>query len=737
MKKQRENRKILPTADLFAQAVALHRAGNLDEAEKIYKKLLASHPKDAKAIALLGALQVQRGNSEEAIELLENAIILNPNEAGVYNNLGIALTNINKYSAAVISFDKAVAINPNYAEAYNNRGVALYNLKQDDEALESCDKAIALSPSYAETYNTRGVVLCHLKRGSDALISCDKAIAINPNFSQAYNTRGIALQHLKRYEEALKSYDKAIAINPNLAEAYNNRGITLYHLKQYSEALKSYDKAIAINPNNPDAYWSKGLLALLLGDYKEGWKLHEWRWKRSSIERDGDEVKIFQKPLWLGKESLTRKTIFIHAEKGLGDTIQFCRYAPMVEALGAKVILYVPTSLINLVSTLKGTLHVITHGSPIPDFDFHCPLMSLPLALGTLLDTIPADVPYLHVTPEKLKLWRDNLGLKVKPRIGLVWSGNPEHKHDNNRSIALKLLTPLLNFDFDFYALQTEIKPEDEMVLEKSRIISFKNNLKDFSDTAALISEMDIVISVDTSVAHLVGALGKNVWILLHAEPDFRWMLNREDSPWYPTARLFRQHDLGDWESVIAKVNAELAAFSSNSDLKKMPSAYKSIPKSVQQIPSADDLFSKAIALHKIGNLDDAQKLYQSLLVSYPERVDVANMLGTICFQQGNFVEGIRLLEKAIIIKPDYVEAYYNLGLALQRLNRDEDALVNYNKVVAIEPNHAEAYNNRGIALYNLRQYSEALASLDKAIEINPNYIEACKNRKLIINHLK
>lgn len=356
-------------------------------------------------------------------------------------------------------------------------------------------------------------------------------------------------------EESIRLLEKAITINPHHAKAYSNRGFALSNLGKYHEALASYDKAIAIDSNHTDAYLNKSLLKLLLEDYQEGWELYEWRKK---TDMGIGLARVPDKPLWLGKESLEGKTILLYTEQGLGDAIQFCRYVPMVEALGAKVILTVPSSLVGLMSTLKGKHLLLGKGTYNFTFDFHCPLLSLPLAFGTTTITIPAKVPYLSANQENLKIWQDRLGTKSKPRIGLVWSGSATHVNDHNRSIPLNMLAPLLQHDFDYYSIQKEIRPGDQEVLAHSKIISHVDNLKNFADTAALISEMDLVISVDTSVTHLAGALGKPVWVLLPFIPDFRWMLEREDSTWYPTARLFRQVQIGDWAGVIAKVATAL-----------------------------------------------------------------------------------------------------------------------------------------------------------------------------------
>jgi hypothetical protein len=297
------------------------------------------------------------------------------------------------------------------------------------------------------------------------------------------------------------------------------------------------------------------MLKLLLGDYEEGWELYEWRWK----DWGRDFVRPFPQPLWLGDAPIAGKTLLIHPEQGLGDFIQCCRYIPMVEAMGAKVLVEVTAPLVPLISTLKGSFSVVRSGQPLPHFDFHCPIMSLPLAFRTTVETIPANVPYLFADPARKALWQQRLGPRTRMRVGLAWSGNPSHKNDLNRSMPFRALAPWLALAVDFHVLQKDIRPEDAAALAQFPNVQVHSaELGDFADTAALADEMDLVISVDTSVAHLAGALGRPLWVLLPFNPDYRWFLDRSDSPWYPSATLFRQPALGDWDSVVAAVEAQL-----------------------------------------------------------------------------------------------------------------------------------------------------------------------------------
>jgi Flp pilus assembly protein TadD len=459
---------------------------------------------------------------------------------------------LGRFEEALKFFTQAGAVQPNNFAVQFNRGKALKELKRYDEALSAYEQALSLKPDFAEAYNNRGNVLKDLKRYDEALVSYGKATVLKPDYANAYNNQGATLVILQRHDEALASYDKALSLHPAYAEAYNNRGTALEHLRRYDEALASYSKAIELKPDFAEARYHKGMLSLLLGNFADGWRLHEWRWQTAQLQ---DFAKNFKQPLWLGDPPIAGKTILLHSEQGLGDTIQFARYVPMVEALGATVILGVPVDLLALFHTLEGHFTLIAEGDALPGFDLHCPLMSLPLAFGTTLDSIPARIPYLAADPQKQRAWQGRLGPKVRPRLGLVWSGNPHHINDRYRSMSLRTLAPLLKEDFEFHSLQKALRAEDWAALaDFPQLHSHSEALHDFTDTAALVAELDGVITIDTSVAHLAGALGKPVWILLPYVADYRWLTQRNDSPWYPTARLFRQNSIGDWSNVIEDV---------------------------------------------------------------------------------------------------------------------------------------------------------------------------------------
>jgi hypothetical protein len=345
-------------------------------------------------------------------------------------------------------------------------------------------------------------------------------------------------------------------VKPDYAEALSNCGMTLRELKRFDEALASYDHALALRPDYAEVHCDKSLLQLLTGDLNSGWQEYEWRWKNKSL---GLLKRDFAQPRWLGGNGIKGKTILLHSDQGFGDTIQFCRYVSLVSARGVRVLLEVQPPLQGLMASFTDVAQVISAKDKLPHFDLHCPLSSLPLAFGTRIESIPANVPYLTAPSESVSSWNFTPASRGNLRIGLAWSGRPEHGNDTNRSIPLRSLLQLLDVKAGFVSLQKDVRPDDATVLKyRSDLVRFGDELKTFSDTAAVISKLDLVISVDTSVAHLAGALAKPVWILLPFVPDWRWLLDREDSPWYPTARLFRQTNPGDWSGVVSRVAVEL-----------------------------------------------------------------------------------------------------------------------------------------------------------------------------------
>jgi tetratricopeptide (TPR) repeat protein len=539
------------------QAVALHRQGDLARAEKIYARILKARRDHFDALHLLGLLKHQSGKAGEAYRLITAALAVNPRSADARTNLGLVLHALKRDADALASFDQALALDSDHVEALNNRGTALLALARPAEALAAFDRLLGLAPRHIEAQVNRANALLDLGRVEEAIAGYDRVLAAHPRHAGAQFNRGNALAHRDRYEEAIAAYDRAIAIVPGYVKAHNNRGTALRALNRQREALASYGKALALDKDFADAHLNEAHALLTLGDLARGFPAYEWRWKIAAL---APHRRSFRQPLWLGAPPIARKTILLHAEQGHGDAIQFVRYAKPLARAGANVVVETSSALKELMAGIDGVARVLARGEPLPPFDLHCPLASLPLALKTELATIPADVPYLAAPANRLAKWRPRLDALDRPRIAVAWSGSAAHANDRNRSIALTRLQPLWSVaGCSFVSIQRDLREDDARALgEAPRFVHVGDELADFADTAAVLALADLVISVDSAVAHLAGAMGRPVWILLPFSPDWRWMLDRDDSPWYPTAKLFRQPAIGDWESVIARVRTEL-----------------------------------------------------------------------------------------------------------------------------------------------------------------------------------
>ncbi|HEY4746591.1 MAG TPA: tetratricopeptide repeat-containing glycosyltransferase family protein, partial [Steroidobacteraceae bacterium] len=399
--------------------------------------------------------------------------------------------------------------------------------------------------------------LAALERHAEALADFEAALAAGPNPIVFYN-RGLALAALGRPAEAVASYDRTLALMASHAGAWSSRGVALQALNRHADAIASFDRAIALEPDFADAHFNKSLALLAMGDYPRGQTEYEWRWKRSGAEHLRHN---FGRPLWRGDDQLQRRTILLHAEQGLGDTIQFARYAPLLARAGANVILETHPELKPLLARLDGVRSVIARGEARPAHDFHCPLGSLPMAFKTELSSVPAEIPYVSADAERVERWRPRLEALGGPRVGLVWAGNAAHANDRNRSVPLALLRALWGADTArVVSLQRDLRAGDAEMLAAAPVLQLGPELADFDDTAAVLAGCDLLITVDTSVAHLAGAMGRPVWLLLPFSCDWRWTAASDRSPWYPSARLYRQPQPGDWESVVARVASDLRA---------------------------------------------------------------------------------------------------------------------------------------------------------------------------------
>jgi len=553
------------------RGLVLRQLQRLDEAVACFERAAQIEPTYTEAHYYLGLTLLSRHSPERALASLSTAVALRPNDADCHFHRALALQQLQLPEDALTSYLRSVSLRPGFAEAHYNLGLVRQQLQRYEEALGSFECALQLAPDLAEAHNSRGLVLLQLRRFQEALASFDRALQLNPRSVEARCNRGVTLQRMNRFDEAEHSYQQALRIEPECAQVHVNLGVLCYERNQPQAAIAHYTQAIQLQPEFASAYLNRAHAHLLAGNFAPGWVDFQWRWKIAEGPLAQD-TRFKADPPWLGDEPIAGKTILLHAEQGIGDTLQFCRYVQQVAARGACVLLEVPASLVTLMRSLSGVHRVLAAGEPLPVSDLHCPLMSLPLALQTTLATIPAPVPYLTCDAHKVRTWHTRLGERHKLRVGLVWSGGfrpgqPEcWTIDAQRNIPPKLLAPLCHEQIEFFSLQKgEAAQAEWAALGASdwpgpQLRDFTHLLTDFAETAALIENLDLMISVDTSTAHLAGALGKPVWILNRFNTCWRWLLDRSDSPWYPSAKIYRQTSPGDWEGVVRRVRQDLLA---------------------------------------------------------------------------------------------------------------------------------------------------------------------------------
>lgn len=540
--------------DILQQAFGAHQAGRLDQAEAGYRAVLQHAPDTWSAITLLATIALQRGQWPQAIAGFRQSLALHAAQPDAQLNLGNALRETGQAELALACYEQSLAIQPSFVAAWVNQGNLLREMRRFTESVKSYQHALELQPDSADIYNNLGITHWEAGQFDAALKAYDAALQRAPDDASIWHNRGHVLRATGRYQDALHSDQHALQLRPGYLEAMLGCGDSLCEMRQYDAGLRYYEHAITLKPDYADAWWAKALTQLQQGDFKNGWENYEWRWQLKSRRAELTRYAGLQR--WNGRESLQGKSILLHAEQGFGDAIQFCRYAIQLMRMGAAVTLEVRPPLLDLMQTLSTEIKVVAQDANEPsEHDFHCPLMSLPLALGTTLQTIPADIPYLHADAAKRQHWLARLGPAERPRIGLVWSGSSTHKGDTARSIPLTQLQQLFTPHIEFHALQPDIRERDQAMLEGKLALHIHTQLlRDFSDTAALISQMDLILTVDTAVAHLAGAMGKAVWVMLPYSADFRWLLERDDSPWYPDMRLFRQARPHDWQQTLLDV---------------------------------------------------------------------------------------------------------------------------------------------------------------------------------------
>jgi tetratricopeptide (TPR) repeat protein len=781
-------------AAFFEAGLRLLQAGQLQGAEQSGRRALAIDPGHADSLHLMGLLSSLANEPALAIEWFAQAIRQNPDVADYFFNLAHALKEQARPDEAIKSFDRGLRLQPAYAEGWFAMGELLQKQKRFDEAIMSYDMALKVKPAYGEAAYASGLLYFETRRYEEALARFTRSVDINPNQSEAFNymvrscwelrrfadamaygikaialapddpqlnkNLGALLQKFERHEEAIGWLDKALALRPDFVAALNDRSISLLALLRIDEAFAAIDRAIAIDPECAICHWNKAVLQLLIGDFA-GWKRREWGRKCNLVNLADRQ---FTQPRWFGEEPIADKTILLHNDEGLGDTIQFVRYVPLVAQRGARVILQVQDALQPLLSGLEGvSLCLPKSAGSLPDFDLHCPLSGLPLAFKTRLETIPAAPCYLSPIPQaRRQEWQSRLGGHDRLRVGLVWSGNPRHGNDHNRSMTSQMISEIIDPRARFYSLQKNQRPEDQATLAaRSDIVDLTEHLVDFVETAALVSCLDLIVTVDTSVAHLAGALGKPTWILLPYSPDCRWLLDRDDSPWYPSVRLFRQDARRDYAPILQRIREELESLiatfrpiqDSNSPAYPRPDTPAALFEAglrllqAGQLQGAEQSGRRALAidpghadsLHLMGLLSLLAKQYAIAIEWFAEAIrrnpNVADYffnLASALKQQGRIDEAIKSLDRALVLQPDYAEGWYGLGELLQQQKRLDEAIMSYDVALKCKPTYREAANASGLLYFETKRYEEALARFTRSLEIEPNqpgafnYISRC-----------
>jgi tetratricopeptide (TPR) repeat protein len=542
---------------------ALSWAGRPAEAVEAYTRSIDLRPGHPSAYVHRGMAYGALGQLEAEAADYQAALALDGRDPGVWKRLGQTLHGQQRWDEALRAFEQALTLGPQTAELWFGRASCLRKLNRAQEALQDFDRALALEPRLIAALLGRSLTLVGMRRPAEALAGLDQALALEPNSVELHTARGNALMDLRRFDDAMAEFDRVLEIAPDYARGWSNRGTVWQDMGQLDKAMADQLKAIALDPNDADARLNMAFCRLLHGDYVQGFREAEIRW---STAQGRARSRNLPQPLWLGETDLTGKTILLYPDQGFGDTLQFCRYAPLVAARGARVMLQAQPALLRLLSGLEGLAHLGDwDGSTTPPYELQCPLASLPVAFGTTLETIPPS-PYLPIPQAQAQAWAQALGPRKARRIGLAWSGNRENKFNVNRIVPQEGLLAAMPPGVELYNLQVEIEPQEEAALERAGVLRPDHHIVDFADTAGLLANLDLVVSVDTSIVHLAGALGLPAWVMLAHAPDWRWGLSGEECAWYSSLRLLRQDKPADWTGALAKLKADLAAWAARAD---------------------------------------------------------------------------------------------------------------------------------------------------------------------------
>lgn len=707
-----------------------HMAGLLHVAEPTYREILREQPQQPDVLFLLGSLALQRGEHARAADLLEQAARLDPVNADACNNYGLALFHLDRLAEAAVQYERALRRRPDFPEALSNLGLCRYRQKSLADAATALERALVHKPDYADAHNNLGIVRQDQGRLDDAVACFRHALALRSDYAEAHSNLARALRHrgdpLSASEHALR----ALALNPALVKTYGVLGNCYLDEGNIEAVFEILHRGLARAPEDAELNWNLSIVELLRGHFPQAWNRYEWRFRTNpELERP------FRQPRWDGAVH-PGKRLLVHAEQGLGDTIQFARYLPLVKARvgdAMEIVFECQRPLARLLRGLPGIDRLVVREDDervAAPFDLHIPLLSLPTLFGTTLDTIPALSP-LAADSDEAQQWTARLGKLSGFKVGLVWAGNPDHRGDRQRSMTLSQLAPLADLDgVRLLSLQKGRETEIREHGASLNIIELGSQFSDFTATAAAIANLDLVVSVDTACAHLAAALGKPTWILLPFSPDWRWLLARTDSPWYPGVRLFRQPQRGDWDSVVHAVAQALAVLPKKLSGSEPTSTFSPSITEQTHPPSIDtDIeVEHVLKLHRAGDLAGAERGYRTVLASEPDQPQALYLLGTLKAQCGRWTEASDLLGRAVVVRPDHPDTHGNLAITFQNLGRLDDAIAHFRRALELHPAFADGHNNLGVALQAKERHDEAERCFHEALKIRPDYPEALVN---------
>lgn len=570
-----KNEEFLAAEEYFSQAIKIKadelslylqlgelqlRTQQYKAAHGSYKQAIGLNPKHAQSYYMDAQALKNLGRTSEAILRLRTTFKLAPTHVQAFTECAELLLRQHQYTQAAEVLTEAIAAHPEHAMFYFRLGLIQQQLQTSEKALQSFSKAVEIHPEFAEAHHQRAILLNAAGKLEQALTSFDTAIRLQPHVPAAYNNRGVVLCQLRRYTLAILDFKQATKLNPTYASAFCNLGVAEFEDGELDAAYQHLEQALKYDPNHLQAQYTLSKLKLARGEFSDGWRLYESRW----------HVLPTSSPLtnsvqWRGEQDLLGKSILIYCEQTLSDSLQFCRYIPMLKTFKPnQIVVEVPEALFGFLSqhwSADAMIQVVSHGERLPHVDVSCPLLSLPFAFNTMLDTIPAQIPYLGLPDKYRRPWQTLLGPSGRRmRVGLNWCGDDHNRYDHLRSIPLFMLSVLLKMEVEWHSLQKEFRREDHIMLKRFPMLECHHpQLIDFTDTAGLIMEMDLVVSVDTAVAHMAAALGKEVWLMLPQHAHFRWLNDREDSPWYPNIRLFRMQPYQQWEDLADQVHQALS----------------------------------------------------------------------------------------------------------------------------------------------------------------------------------